>query len=63
MSSNYSHCKLYIIWSRRNVFNKGRFFLSDVFINDEKAGQKSTIMLSMLGDGKLEGAENIWEEI
>lgn len=39
------------------------FFLSDVFINDEKAGQESTIMLSMLGAGKLEGAENIWEEI
>lgn len=63
MSSNYSYCKLYIIWSWRNVFNKGRFFLSDVFINDEKAGQESTIMLSMLGAGKLEGAENIWEEI
>lgn len=39
------------------------FFLSDVFINDKKEGQESTIMLSMLGDGKLEGAENIWEKI
>lgn len=38
------------------------FFLSDVFINDNKAGQESTIMLSMLSDGKLEGAENIWEK-
>lgn len=45
------------------MFNKGKFFLSDVFINDGKAGQKSTIMLSVLSDGKLEGAENIWEEI
>lgn len=62
MSSNYYYGKLYIIWSCRNVFNKGRIFLSDVFINDGKAGQKRHNN-AMLSDGKLEGSENIGEEI